>query len=147
MANIPTRAVNLTRQLVAITAVLPDARGTVRGGELTCSFQLRPSPASRNYTVRLTYRHGRRPRVTITDPPLELRPGATALPHVYPGDELCLYLPGQWKHHMLLASTILPWAAEWLLHYELWLVTGRWAGGGDTHATNDAIRYSPGREA
>ena len=32
---------------------------------------------------------------------------------------------------MLLADTIVPWAAEWLMHYELWLVTGEWTGGGD----------------
>lgn len=31
---------------------------------------------------------------------------------------------------MLLAKTILPWTAEWLLHYEVWLVTGEWVGGG-----------------
>lgn len=147
MASIPTRAVNLTRQLVAITAVLPDANCTVRGGELTCTVRLRPSPASQTYTVRLAYRHGRRPKVTVTDPPLELQYGAKALPHVYPGDELCLYFPGEWNHHMLLAATILPWTAEWLLHYELWLVIGYWAGGGHTHATGDAIRYAPSGHA
>jgi hypothetical protein len=31
---------------------------------------------------------------------------------------------------MLLATTVLLWAAEWLMHYELWLVTGQWHGGG-----------------
>jgi hypothetical protein len=86
-------------------------------GELDCTTTLRPSPASRTYTVRLIYRHGR-PRVTVTDPPLALRPGAKTLPHVYPGDELCLYYPGQWNN-MLLATTILPWTTEWLMHYEL----------------------------
>lgn len=147
MASIPTRAVNLTRQLVAITAVLPDADCTVRNGELTCTVRLQPSPASQTYTVHLAYRHGLRPKVTVTDPPLELHPGAKALPHVYPGDELCLYFPGEWNHHMLLAATILPWTAEWLLHYELWLVIGYWAGGGHTHATDDAISYAPSRHA
>jgi hypothetical protein len=130
MGSIPTRAVNLTRQLVAITVVLPGTRGRVRRGELDCVAKLQPSPASRTYTVRLTYRHGRRPRVIVKDPPLALHPGATALPHVYVGDELCHCYPGQWRHDMLLANTILPWASEWLMHYELWLVTGRWAGGG-----------------
>jgi hypothetical protein len=84
-------------------------------------MRLQPTPASRTYTVRLVYRHGRRPRVTVSDPPLALHPGAKALPHVYPGDELCLYYPGQWNHDMLLAATILPWTTEWLIHYELWL--------------------------
>ncbi|GIJ22850.1 hypothetical protein [Micromonospora lutea] len=148
MVSIPTRAVNLTRQLVAITTVLPDAEGAVRGGELTCTVRLQPSPASRTYTVHLTYRHGLRPKVTVIDPPvLELHPDAEALPHVYAGDELCLYYPGEWKHHMLLVTTILPWTTEWLLYYELWLIIGYWAGGGDTHATGEAVHYRPNRGA
>jgi hypothetical protein len=84
MARIPTRAVNLTRQLVAITGVIPSTQGRVRNGELDCTIPLQPSPASRTYTVRLVYRHGRRPRVTVTDPPLARHPGAQTLPHVYP---------------------------------------------------------------
>lgn len=133
MASTSTRAVNLGRQLVAITGVLPGARGSFRRGELTCTVNLQPTPASRTYTIRLIYRHGRQPQVTVVDPPLHRHPGTSALPHVYPGDVLCLYYPGQWNHNMLLAHTILPWTAEWLLHYELWLVTGRWTGGGHAH--------------
>jgi hypothetical protein len=33
-------------------------------------------------------------------------------------------LPRQWKHNMLLA-TILPWITEWLIHYEVRLITER----------------------
>jgi hypothetical protein len=139
MASTPTRAVNLTRQLIAITAVLPGARGVVRGGQLTCTVDLRPTPASQTYTVRLVYRHGRSPQVAVIEPPLDRHPGASELPHVYPGERLCLYYPGQWNHSMLLASTILPWTAEWLLHYELWLITGRWAGGGHSHEIMDQV--------
>src|SRR5215217_7638942 len=107
--------------------------GTTRRGVLDCRLRIQPSPASQTYTVRLIYRHGRPPKVTVTDPPLALHPDASQLPHVYPGNELCLYYPGEWKHDMLLSATILPWTAEWLIHYELWLATGTWAGGGYTH--------------
>jgi hypothetical protein len=31
---------------------------------------------------------------------------------------------------MLLCQTIVPWISEWLLHYEIWLVTGKWCAGG-----------------
>lgn len=31
---------------------------------------------------------------------------------------------------MALAHTIVPWACDWLMHYEFWLATGTWAGGG-----------------
>ncbi len=140
MANTPTRAVNLVPQLLAITSVVSEAKGAVRLGELNCTLRLQPSPASQRYTVHLAYRHGRRPRITVIDPPLILHPGAASLPHVYAGDELCLYFPGQWKHDRLLAHTVVPWISEWLMYYEVWLVTGRWAGGGHTH-TADAEPY------
>jgi hypothetical protein len=134
MATIPQRAVNLAQQLHAITTVLPAANGKIREGKLVCTMPIQPSPASCTYTVRLRYQHGVRPHITVTDPPLDTHPRATALPHVYPGDELCLYYPGQWTHDMILASTVIPWISEWLLHYELWLVTGTWTGGGSTHS-------------
>jgi hypothetical protein len=138
MASTPTRAVNPARQLSAIRSALPAATGTIRRGELHCQVSIQPSPASQRYTVRLRYRHGRRPRVTVAGPPLARHPGAHNLPHVYPGDEPCLYYPGQWRHDMLLAATILPWTSEWLLHYELWLITGTWTGGGHSARGNAA---------
>ncbi|MFI1409598.1 hypothetical protein ACH4Y0_06675 [Streptomyces sp. NPDC020707] len=138
MASIPARAVNLGLQLAAIKAVVPDTQGTVRGGELLCTLTLQPTPMSRSYRVRIVYRHRRRPRVTVTDPPLALHPDATALPHVYLDGDLCLHLPGEWKDHMFLADTILPWTSAWLLHYELWLALGYWTGTGDQHPVPSA---------
>ena len=32
---------------------------------------------------------------------------------------------------MLIADTIVPWTCEWLIHYEIWLATGEWHGGGE----------------
>ena len=110
--------------------MLPAAVGSVRRGVLDCRVPVQPSPASQVYTIRLVYRHSARPQVTVTDPELTLHPDAESLPHSYPGDQLCLYYPGEWRHDMLLATTVLPWTAEWLMHYELWLVTGKWHGGG-----------------
>jgi hypothetical protein len=95
---------------------------------------LQPSPASQTYTVCMRYQD--RPQITVIDPQLT-RPDAQDSPHVYPGDELCLYYPGEWRHDMLLATTILPWTAKWLMHYELWLITGRWTGGGHIGRTRD----------
>jgi len=106
---VTSRAINLGRQLAAIKSALPETQGTVHRGELRCTAVLQPTPASRRYTARLTYRHRRAPRVAIIDPPLALHPGATSLPHVYSSGDLCLYLPGQWKESMLLADTIMPW--------------------------------------
>ncbi len=34
---------------------------------------------------------------------------------------------------MLVAYTIVPWLMEWLVYYEVWLITGQWEGGGIPH--------------
>ena len=36
----------------------------------------------------------------------------------------------EWTPAMTIASTTVPWALDWLACYELWLMTGRWTGGG-----------------
>lgn len=43
-----------------------------------------------------------------------------------------LYDPAkdEWDHSMLISETIVPWTLDWLACYELWLMTGRWTGGG-----------------
>ena len=124
----------------ALLLPMPSARGSIRRGELTCWLQLQPTPASVTYTVRLAYRPGHAPSATVVQPALELHPEADSLPHVYGGDRLCLYYPGEWKHHMLLANTVIPWISEWLAHYELWLVTGAWTGGGHVSNGDDVDR-------
>jgi hypothetical protein len=45
---------------------------------------------------------------------------------------LCLYLPwnNEWGGHRYLSETVLPWASEWLVHYEAWLYTSEWQGRG-----------------
>jgi hypothetical protein len=130
MASTPTRPINLARQLVAIRLALPAARGKIDGGQLDCVMPIQPSPASQTYRVRLHYKHWQPPSVHVIEPRLAVHPGSNVLPHVYPGNELCLYYPGEWQHDMLLAATIFPWSAEWLLHYEIWLTTRQWTGGG-----------------
>jgi hypothetical protein len=78
------------------------------------------------------YKLGQRPNVYVVDPRLTRRNGEQA-PHLYGKSELCLYRPGrgEWSPSMLLSDTIVPWASEWLLHYEIWLATGEWTGGGE----------------
>ncbi len=115
--------------MLALRATIPSVTGTARRGILNCVMSIQPSPMRQVYTVRVRQQNGGRPRVTVIDPTLTLYPGATALPHVYPNDELCLYYPGQWKPDTLLATTMVLRTAEWLTHYELWLVTGQWVGG------------------
>lgn len=78
--------------------------------------------------MRLQYRHRHRPRVKVIDPVLETRPNES-LPHIYPGEELCLYYPGGFEGSQhFIADTIIPWTSEWLYFYEHWMSTGSWLG-------------------
>jgi hypothetical protein len=126
-----SRHLSVAQQAFAIHSLLPDAKVNFRANAgLDVVTVIQPTPMSRRYTVRITYRAGGVPDVFVVAPELALRPDADVLPHTYPGDKLCLHLPGQWRPHMYIAHTTIPWTSEWLFYYELWLVTGRWNGGG-----------------
>jgi hypothetical protein len=98
-------------------------------GEARWVGPLRPTDASCTYAVTLAYRLGKRPRVHVTAPALIGRPDAE-IPHLHRDGSLCLHLPDEWDATMSIADTIVPWAALWLYHYELWHATGEWLGGG-----------------
>lgn len=102
---------------------------------LTWKIQLQPTELSRVYTIKLKYKVGEFPRVFVTEPfPLDRYPGKDCLVHVYSTSkqELCLFMrgTGEWSRQKMIAKTVIPWAAEWLQFYELWLATGEWYGEG-----------------
>jgi hypothetical protein len=37
------------------------------------------------------------------------------------------------KRPLYYVQSLIPWACEWLCHYELWVSTGIWHGGGIDH--------------
>ncbi|KGH44954.1 hypothetical protein IN07_20325 [Modestobacter caceresii] len=49
---------------------------------------------------------------------------------MFPGDELCFFYDEFVSGRHLIADTVVPCISEWLFHYELWLSTGEWHGGG-----------------
>lgn len=125
------KLINLALQAATLKNAFPDASCQVRRSELVWIGCLQPTPLSETYRVRMTYKLQKSPRVMLIDPLLQRREGRKP-PHIYKGGYLCLYLPnsGEWNGQMYLARTIIPWASEWLLHYEIWLGTGEWHGGG-----------------
>lgn len=100
------------------------------------------------HRIEIRYRMGYVPQVRVLSPSLIRLPENPegSLPHVYDPDgdpTLCLYDPAatEWDGTMHLSQTIVPWSADWLACYELWLMTGRWTGGGRhpiPHATGVA---------
>jgi hypothetical protein len=90
---------------------------------------------SDTYRIRIDYQLGGNPKVCVLSPALKKAIGAEKLPHVYEEDRLCLHYPKEksWTPRLPIANFIVPWIAEWLYFYEIWISTGEWLGGGRPH--------------
>jgi hypothetical protein len=109
----------------------PGSKSSWKRGTITWTGEIKPGPICDSYTVRISWRgRSARPVVQVIRPTLQLAEGRLSLPHIFPGDGLCLHYPGEWTRDMSIARTIIPWTSEWLFFYELWLLTGEWQGGG-----------------
>ena len=139
MARPRGRQISVTQQAVRLKTQVPDEQApTVKANRLLWSVTLQPTPMSVRYTVRIRYEHRGRPKVTVVNPELKTNP-SQALPHVYPGDELCLYYGDEFvgTEHFI-ADTIVPWISEWLYFYETWVTTGVWLGSEAPHRPGTA---------
>lgn len=115
----------------------------VNATRLRWTTRIAPSPSSLTYLVQVLLHRSTGLSVRVLDPVLELAPGHTHLPHVFPGDRLCLYYDEFDREVDLLADTVVPWITEWLYFYESWLATGEWLGGGVEHDSD--LRTRPRR--
>ncbi len=129
-------------QAMNIKRVFSDSKvATLHDQQLTWTYTITPSPLGDEYKVRLVYHLSQAPKIYVVEPkPLALAKGKAKLPHCYDQSEqrLCLCYPDgkEWNKTMLLANTVIPWTYEWLYHYEIWLGTGEWTGGG-VHPQNN----------
>jgi hypothetical protein len=136
------RVLSVHDQLARMKGNYAHFRSWVRDGVLFAEGDVRPTVRSVAYRVRIEYRADEPPQVRILSPELKPREDGGRLPHVYPGNWLCLYLPGagEWAPDLSLAHTIVPWISEWLFFYETWQVLGVWLGGGVELGENKTIR-------
>jgi hypothetical protein len=106
--------------------------GFCKMGTVEWVCKVRPSVLGREYTIKIIYKQGDKPRVRVINPKLLELAGNQNLPHVYPKNELCLFMPatGEWNDRSYIAETIVPWTILWLFYFEHWLITGDWQGGG-----------------
>jgi hypothetical protein len=135
------RRISLIQQEGALRSYFPNSTIKRNGDRhLIWIHDITPSPISEKYRVKLYYKRGGRPKIYVLDA-LKLAPGKTKLPHVYSTDEqrLCLYYPKyrEWTPKKYFVKTIIPWISEWIYHYEIWVVTGEWHGGGIEHETEE----------
>lgn len=63
---------------------------------------------------------------------------------MYKDGTLCLYdwREQPWQKHWHLHETIIPWTSEWLVFYEIWLLTGKWRGRSADHLDAHETRTS-----
>jgi hypothetical protein len=125
-----TKAIDLRQQRAFVQLYYPSWRCTIAAAQLVCTGELQPLPIADTYQVRIVYKLGDSPDITVVDPPLRRRDDGAPIPHLYEHDRLCLYLPGskEWWPDKYLAITIIPWTTEWLAYYEAWHATGVWLG-------------------
>lgn len=121
----------MAQQAFALRACFSYAQVTTSQHRIVWRGQLQPTVASSVYDVEVVYAAFDYPSVRVNDPPLKPdREGR--LPHFFHDEgTLCLHERHEWHPDMLLIETILPWSAEWLIYYEIWLATGQWFGDGD----------------
>ena len=141
MVKIPNKNISIRAQIGKLCYYFPASTYSITdyGRKFIWRGQLQPSPLSSRYDIKIEYTFGKNPNIFVTTPkPLPLANGAIQLPHVYDHEKqhLCLYYrpDGEWAPNKMIADTILPWASEWLLHYEYWIITGEWKGGGVKHS-------------
>jgi hypothetical protein len=118
-------SVSLAVQAWHIKHRFPNFTYRWKWGEGQWQGTLQPREVSPVYRVQIRYRPRGVPRVSVVSP--QLSPKAQ---HLYQGGFLCLYWSEEWAWHeeALIAETIIPWAALWLLNYELLLDAGEWLG-------------------
>jgi hypothetical protein len=146
--KIPT---NVQRALELMALGLPAADITYHSRQLNFRFDIKPGTFGRTYRCLLkAMPDGRSPELFVLEPNLLMLADGRKPPHIYPnsgkGTKLCLWLPyaSDWTPHMNFGDTYIPWTAEWLYYFEVWLATGEWAGGGE-HPDMTPKRWSAER--
>jgi hypothetical protein len=142
MARRYSRNLSAAQQYLALRSnPVCDGRGSLSRGQLVWTWRVAPSALGRLYTLRVVFKEGGFPKVFVEQPDLVALVAGRKIPHVYSESpvKLCLYLPGsgEWHGGLLIANTIVPWAALWLYFFEEWLVSDDWKGGG-VHPTGNA---------
>jgi hypothetical protein len=132
-----TIKITLAQQQVALRVAYPECRCNTDGKRLVWMGKIRPTPLSQEYKVMLTLELDRPPQVWVIVDELK-RLDDPDFPHVFKVDKeakmvrICLYrYQEEFNSGKYLSQTVIPWTVEWLYHYEIWLATGEWCGGGE----------------
>lgn len=129
------KPLSLAVQLGNLQEMFPKSQGHVRNGELHWGFDaFSPMELCATYTIEIEGRRGHAPTVWLSGGCID-ESNIKRIPHKYGIDEVGLRVKvclekGDWQVDQLYARTSIPWAMEWIVHFEIWCATGEWTGGG-----------------
>jgi len=125
------REISVEQQIFVMNKLFPQFKYYRSNKGSTWKGWLQPTQQSLKYSILIRYPSNKIPSVWIKYP--EIRKN---VPHRYRDGSLCLYFPedNSWNPNMFLAKQIIPWVAEWLRFYEIWMITGKWYGEEASHS-------------
>lgn len=135
---------SLPQQYLAIKTIFPEAKIYFWKKKMIIHLLLQPTELSKKYHTEFILENYGKCEVWIHGDLKKL--DDPNFPHKYHIDQekrkakICLYHPekDEWNSKLWLKDTLIPWAIEWLLFYELWLATGNWLGGGEHPSLQDS---------
>lgn len=118
-----------------IREAFPFLHVRICGLELICRGRIRPTEQSPRYRIEIRYSPWRSPEVKVIEPKIDFGAG----PHMYKNGTLCLHdwHEQPWQNNWHLHETIIPWTSEWLVFYEIWLLSDKWHGKSADHCPNN----------
>lgn len=131
------KKLSLALQAQCLKNRYPDSNCELKSNKLVWKGLMKPTQLSKSYQIKLICDKNKMPEVYLVGKEIE-GIDRKDLPHNfgvyknkgYQAVKLCLYYGKEFDNSKRFSDTLIPWAQEWLFHYELWMSTGKWHGGG-----------------
>lgn len=126
-------------QMEELKRKFPFLKSRIKNDTLISTGNFSPRDCE-SYSVRIEYRLGAAPKVYITSK--DIFPSADI--HMYREGSLCLFYPGdlKWGPTTSISEYTIPWIFEWIVFYEIYLLTGIWEAPSVAHGSVSPICIS-----
>src|ERR1700751_2369297 len=113
MYEVKLKDKSINEQVASIKTKCSNFKVTFTRLSLKAIGELQPTARSKKYTVEIKYHFKHQPKIRVLNPTLIVNFTGEKIPHVYPGNTLCLHYP---KYHEFVYSdyiskTIIPWTS------------------------------------
>jgi len=126
-------------QKLLVEKHFPGFRCVLRNNVLECVGNITPSEFCTSYRIAIRYKKDGIPATRILDP--EIPRDLYGRVHIYQTGTLCLFDHREqpWLRMDNLHEKIIPWTAEWLVFYEIFLLCGKWLGAEAPHSKEEKV--------